>query len=52
MYNVEELRNQLAEKVDEGLRVFADGRENYYYNSTEDRNFIHEGLTETQSRTK
>ena len=35
-------------KVVEGLRAYAVGRENYYYSSAEDKNFVHEGLSQSQ----
>ena len=36
-------------KVQEGLRAYANGRENYRYNSSQDENFICEGVSESQS---
>lgn len=39
-------------KVAEGLRIYAKGRENYYYNSAEDMNFISEGIPKPQNMTK
>lgn len=37
-------------KVAEGLRAYAVGRENYYYNSAEDLNFVSEGISQGMPR--
>lgn len=39
-------------KVAEGLRAYAVGRENYFYNSAEDTNFVSEGIAQSQGRSK
>lgn len=39
-------------KVEEGLRAYAVGRENYYYNSAEDKNFVREGISQSQGMSK
>ena len=37
-------------KVQEGLREFSIGREEYNYNSKEDQHFIRNGVEETRNR--
>jgi len=39
-------------KVAEGLRAYAEGREKYYYNSIEDKNFVSEGTSPSQGISK
>ncbi len=46
------IQRESNSKVAEGLRSYAVGRENYYYNSSEDKNFIREGIEELKSMSK
>ncbi len=39
-------------KVAEGLREYAAGRENYYYSTSEDKNFICEGIQQSQGKSR
>lgn len=39
-------------KVAEGLRVYAVGRENYYYSTSEDKYFVSEGISQSQGISK
>ena len=39
-------------KVAEGLREYAAGRENYYYSTYEDKNFICEGIQQLQGKSR
>ena len=52
----EEIENMIQReknpKVAEGLKLYAAGRENYYYSSSEDKHFISEGISKSQGRSK
>ena len=48
----EMLKKEKDPKVAEGLRNYAVGRENYYYNSADDKNFVCEGISQSQGKSK
>lgn len=42
------LKRESNPKVAEGLRIYAEGKHNYYYHSQDDPNFVAEGISELQ----
>lgn len=48
----EMIQRESNSKVAEGLREYAVGRENYYYDSTEDENFVSERKSQSQGVSK
>ena len=46
------IQSEKNPKVREGLRAYATGRENYYYNSADDKNFVYEGFSQPKGTSK
>ena len=48
----EMIQRESNPKVAEGLRAYAVDRENYYYNSAEDRHFISDGISQSEGKSR
>lgn len=46
------IQRETNPKVAKGLRAYAVGRENYYYNSADDKNFVSEGISQSQGMSR